>query len=180
MNRKKNAMFVLIMLLISISLITVVNAASVEPVFYADWQSGNAAFECSQINSGGNFAYKIDGWGSSGMDGSYAGGIITISSSDGKTFDWESEEPVLAVIVKGGPGANVYFYEGGATSDTGLVAPLNTNTPAEDDTFDISHVTFCIKKDDFVVPEVPLGTISAVLTMLGAAALLRGKTLFIK
>ena len=140
------------------------------PILFLDWKSGNAEFECKQINSGGNLAYKIDEWDeNNGMDGVYVheGVTITVSNSNGKTFDWSSDTPIVAVIVKAGTKANVYWHKPtGSTGRANLFAP---------DFKDISHVTFCIKRPEFVVPEVPYGTIVSVVSMLGAAAMLRNR-----
>jgi len=112
---------------------------------------GDAKFECGQVACcNAEYHYKVDEWGEDGaiMDGTYPheGNTITISnSSGGYYFDWASKDPVSCVIVKGGPGANVFCYKG-AYSDTELYAPLNTNTLDPDDTFEISHVTFCWDK----------------------------------
>ena len=76
---------------------------------------------------------------SAGLHGTY----FTISNiqggGSGPTFDWSSTVPVYQVIVKGGPGANTYDYQG-ATSDTGLHAPQNPNNGKW---YGLSHVTFC-------------------------------------
>lgn len=136
------AIYVIGALLALMLLAAPVAAASVDPVLFPEWQSGNAAFECEQAGCECPYAYKIDKWGDANewgdadMDGAYQtdeGNTFTISNSDDATFDWESDYPVCAVIVKAGQGANVYYYNG-AYSDTGLVAPYGK---------DISHVTFC-------------------------------------
>lgn len=65
---------------------------------------------------------------------------VTLTKTN-SSFDWTSNSSVLVVIVKGGPNANVYDYRpGGATSDTGLHAPINesNNKP-----YGLSHVSFC-------------------------------------
>lgn len=69
-------------------------------------------------------------------------------TSDGKYLSFKAEDCILigdkfyqvgAVIVKGGPAANVYFYENGTLGDTNLNAPVNASgKPAG-----ISNVTFC-------------------------------------
>ncbi len=66
---------------------------------------------------------------------------VTITS-DGTFFDWTSTIGIDAVIVKGGPNANVYVYDPPAeeTSDTGLHAPVNPNN---NQPFAISHISFC-------------------------------------
>jgi hypothetical protein len=120
----------------------------VDPVVYENL-AGSAEAECAEVDCNSDFAYKIDDWMSSGMDGTYphAGNIITISNSDGYTFDWESEYPVCVVIVKGGPDANVYYYyvyEDPVYGDAGLIAP---NNPGGNQA-EISHVTFCFDKDN--------------------------------
>jgi len=171
--KKLRSILIFTILIATMSVAVLASAASVIPELWTDWKSGNAEFECSQISSGANLAYKIDDWDqNNGMDGTYVhgGATITISNSDGKTFDWSSDTPILAVIVKASTKAYVYRYEGGSFGDTGLVAPEGK---------DISHVTFCIGTPSFVVPEVPLGTIVSVLTMLGAAALFRAKPISI-
>jgi hypothetical protein len=60
--------------------------------------------------------------------GSYAfpDGINTLDlASDGTYFDWESTLGLDAVIVKGGPNANVYTYVPESTADTLLHSPIN-------------------------------------------------------
>jgi hypothetical protein len=116
--------------------------ASVTPTTVDPWKSGNSYFECSQ--AGGTcwqFAYKVDDWNSSGKNGTYdhAGNTITITNSNGKTFDWSSVWPVCKVIVKAGTGAYIYNYEPGVYNDASLSAPENK---------DISHVTFCFTDPD--------------------------------
>lgn len=77
---------------------------------------------------------------SAGTHGTY----FTISNiqggGSGPTFDWSSTMPVYRVIVKGGPGANIYDYPGGDSSDSGLHAPQNPNNGKW---YGLSHVTFC-------------------------------------
>ncbi len=118
-------------------------AASVVPTLVDPWPSGDAASECGQTNCVADFSYKFDDWGDQDLpyDGDYpvdGGNVINISNNDGKTFDWTSEYPVCAVIVKAGTGAYVYYYDG-AYGDTGLVAPAGK---------DISHATFCYNDPD--------------------------------
>jgi hypothetical protein len=101
---------------------------------------GSAEFECSQAGCG-DFSYKIDDWDNK-IDGPYVynDNIISIYDNDGISFSWTSEYAVCAVIVKGGPGAFVYYYEGGSCGDEGLVAPVN---PKNKKNYAISHVSFC-------------------------------------
>jgi hypothetical protein len=84
------------------------------------------------------FEYKVEPV-TEGLHGSF----FTVSNiqdgGSGPTFDWSSTVPVFQVIVKGGPGANLYNYSGD-TSDTGLHSPLNSKNGKW---FGLSHVTFC-------------------------------------
>jgi len=146
---------------------TPTSGGGAESTLIEKWKSGDAAFECGEIdgidddydytfegNVNGDaldccvsdFHYKVDEWQETGMDGTYeeAGNTITILNSDGKTFDWTSEWPVCAVIVKAGTGAYVYCYPGGAYGDAGLVAPWGK---------DISHATFCFGEPEMCYQE---------------------------
>jgi hypothetical protein len=150
----------LIVMLIALSLLITAGVASaeeegplVEPSVY-EKLAGSAEAECAEVDCNSDFAYKIDEWGNasywgtSDMNGTYthAGNSITITNSDADTFSWASEYPVCAVIVKGGPNANVYYYyvyEEPVYGDTGLTAPFNEQSGK---TYNISHVTFCFNK----------------------------------
>jgi hypothetical protein len=125
-------------------------AASVEPVLFDPWQSGNAGSECDAV---GDYAYgyKIDNWDAF-VDGDFEASFddgedntLTVDNNDGQTFDWSATNPIGAVIVKGGTQANVYYYDPQQSSDTGLVAPTNPNNGIP---FDISHATFCWNPQD--------------------------------
>jgi hypothetical protein len=84
-----------------------------------------------------------------GSNGSF--GPVDVTGYDGKTFDWALKAAYLhiydmaAVIVKGGPNANIFWYDytaGGLDdSDTGLHSPVNHNN---DKYFGISHIQFCL------------------------------------
>lgn len=67
---------------------------------------------------------------------------VTVSGYDGVFLDWASDIGVDAVLVKGGPGANLYRYDppAEATEDEGLHAPIN---PANGQPYDVSHISFC-------------------------------------
>ena len=76
--------------------------------------------------------------------GSKSAGGVSIdlslgSGTFGKLVGWSSSAPVDAVIVKGGPNANVYAYSGGATGDSGLHTPFNGPSKY----YGLSHVSFC-------------------------------------
>jgi hypothetical protein len=69
-----------------------------------------------------------------------AGRCVTISNSDGYTFDWSSNFPISRMIVKGGPDANVYYYDPPAYCGTGLHAPYN---PGSGQYYGLSHIEWC-------------------------------------
>ncbi|MEW6552684.1 MAG: SdrD B-like domain-containing protein, partial [Actinomycetota bacterium] len=115
---------------------------SVTPVLFDPWQSGNAEYECKEAGCTAKYAYKVEGAAPNGTYTTDEGNVITISGSDGYIFNWSSVYSVGCVIVKGGDGANVFYY-GASYGDSGLYAPFNTKSPDPDDTHEISHVTFC-------------------------------------
>jgi hypothetical protein len=112
-----------------IELVSVVQAQDT-PVPYPDWRTGNAQTECGNVGyslgikfdppTAGTF-YPIPGSSAS----------ITVTITGAGIFDWTSNFGIDVVAVKGGPGANVYFYNEGR-SGTGLHAPQG-----------FSHITFC-------------------------------------
>jgi hypothetical protein len=66
-------------------------------------------------------------------------------TTDGTYVTWSITPPAgycvsnVAVIVKGGPNANVYYYNDGQSSDSGLASPLNSSgNPAG-----LSNLTIC-------------------------------------
>ena len=92
--------------------------SSVTPVLISKWTSGDAAFECAQTTCDGPYSFKIDVWGDDGLNpsGEYEtdeGNIFNIiagneeckiddagiTKCEYKSFNWESENPVCAVIV---------------------------------------------------------------------------------
>ncbi len=77
-------------------------------------------------------------------DGTLFVTITIVNTADGPTFNWTSNIGVDAVIVKGGPNANVYNYSPEATSDTGLHAPVNSSNGQY---FGLSHISFCYDVD---------------------------------
>ena len=78
--------------------------------------------------------------------------------------------PVCAVIVKGGPQANVYYYPPNTYSDQGLHSPLNNNSSRY---FDVSHVTFCFDDHDmeFCYQEETAWAIGSRYTQRGSWAM---------
>ena len=103
-----------------------VTCQEVDPSFTGD--SGRADYSI-----GGGFGdYEWPDW-------------LTVAVTDDTSVSWavsEDANPVsiAAVIVKGGPAANVYLYDpAGLTGDSGLVSPVNASgTPAE-----LSNLTLC-------------------------------------
>ena len=65
---------------------------------------------------------------------------ISIATDDDIAFDWSSTFVIDAVIVKGGPSANVYVSSGGSVSGNDLTAPLNA---ANGEAFQLNSVRFC-------------------------------------
>jgi hypothetical protein len=132
------------------------------------WTSGDAGQECV-VNLGYDFGLKIDDWNDS-LLGSYSGcydgqgddtcdpefvNTINITGNDGVFFDWTSLYPLRAVVVKGGPDANVFTYADGVEpsvvyGDTDLYSPLNANNG---NPFAVSHATFCWNQTDVVGDE---------------------------
>jgi hypothetical protein len=92
-------------------------------------------------------------------DGEFSDGTLTVNvdvsdTDDGQVFDWDSNIGVDAVIVKGGPNANVYFYDPESMGDAGLHAPANPSGMWAG----LSHISFCYDKDDVPPPTTPTTT----------------------
>jgi hypothetical protein len=80
-------------------------------------------------------------------DGTYTDGTLTVTidvrnTADGPVFDFTANLGVDAVIVKGGPDADVYQYDppSEVTADTALHAPVNPNN---NNFYGLSHISFC-------------------------------------
>ena len=76
-------------------------------------------------------------------------GLLTFTQYEGtgteeQPFGWVSSTPIDAVIVKGGPNANVYFYDE-ATEGGPVNPPVNPNNGTY---YGISHVDWCYDKED--------------------------------
>jgi hypothetical protein len=89
-------------------------------------------------------------------DGEFSDGTLTVNvdvsdTDDGQVFDWDSNIGVDAVIVKGGPNANVYFYDPESMGDTGLHAPVGPSG----EWAGLSHISFCYDEDDVPPPTTP-------------------------
>jgi hypothetical protein len=74
------------------------------------------------------------------VNGMSAGGIHLFVEESGVGWYVLFNENVRAVIVKGGPNANVYRYPGGDFSD-GLLAP--PRNPKNGKPYGLGYVTFC-------------------------------------
>jgi hypothetical protein len=105
------------------------------------------------------------------IDGSPFGGIHDISGTvcyvdiemfNSTHFTFTSDAEIYAVIVKGGPNSNVYFYDPPVYSDSELLStPVN---PANGKYYDVSHIEFCYGRCGTPVPEFPGFFISLVMT----------------
>jgi hypothetical protein len=91
------------------------------------------------------FSYKVEPAESGiyGLD-EYWGGLntVTVTIPD-LTFDWSTTLGIDAVIVKGGPDANLYTYTQESMSNAGypsLHAPVN---PGNGMYYDVTHIEFC-------------------------------------
>jgi hypothetical protein len=87
----------------------------------------------------GTFSYKIEPpeSGTYVFDGVSS---FTMTTLDGVWLDWSATIGLDAVIVKGGPGANVWIYEPESMGETYLSAPINDSTGLP---YAISHVELC-------------------------------------
>jgi hypothetical protein len=139
----KKRLALLLALVVVMSLGTAAGASINYPTYsFADWQSGDAESQCAAVTALTGidyfYAWKLEGAAPNGS-WTHFGNTITISGSNGKVFNWSSTQGIGAVVVKGGPGANIWVYDPQAYGDTGLYSPNNPggNLP------DVSHVTFC-------------------------------------
>lgn len=142
-NGKKSKIFIFGVVMVSLIAIPMVAGYAVNRVAVVSnpvFVPGNP--NCSAIGSF-EFSYKIDGWDEEDKNGTHVdpntGVLFTISNSDGTYFDWDATTPISAVIVKGGPNANVWYYNPAVFSDSGLYSPpVGSGDPAA-----VSHVEFC-------------------------------------
>ena len=111
--------------------------------------SGNPRCPAGTAGAG---SIKID---SNELVSGYNDGRISIPFRGGNpdSFDWalvDHSVKVMAVIVKGGNLANIYYYDGSVTSDSGLTPPLNGG----DQNPQISHAEFCFDPKDAPTPKL--------------------------
>ncbi|HEX5616512.1 MAG TPA: hypothetical protein VFZ83_15260 [Acidimicrobiia bacterium] len=109
--------------------IGVASSASVAPVFVA----GNPS--CADL--GFDFEVKADPPNA----GDYSNGTLDVTvTRNGASFSWTSNIAIPAVIAKGGPNANVYYYNPASFGDTNLVSPTNASNGQP---YGLSHISFC-------------------------------------
>jgi hypothetical protein len=118
-----------------------VSFQGVTPVLFADGPGGNV--ECSEV---GDYEYASDRYSGTALP---SGTFMTIDwTTDGEYVSWEGEHGGMAVIVKGGPGAFVYYYtlDPYYNSDSYLASPLNPGGQIPD----VSNLTFCYNPPEVV------------------------------
>lgn len=119
-------------------------AAHVEPILWTGGNGGNA--DCSDVC---NYKYSSgrNNYQGGAFDMEWPEGLTVTVSSDGKFVSWSYDAPdgycleSLAVIVKGGPAANIYLYGSGTTWDEGLHSPYTGSK--NKNIADLSNLTFC-------------------------------------
>jgi len=72
------------------------------------------------------------------FDAAFPAGVDVTVTED-TYVAWTSTFPIGAVIVKGSNDANIYEYDGGSLSDSGLASPVN----ASNGSAGLSNLTFC-------------------------------------
>lgn len=84
-----------------------------------------------------------------GLRGSVEVTVYTQAGNEKFDFLFSGDFVAAAVIVKGGPKANLYDYTqaGGADADTGLRAPIRAGNRS----FGLSHISFCIDEAETTV-----------------------------
>lgn len=114
-------------------------SSSVASAHNVETVPGNPVCSETKIEPVASGTYALDGGGHV---------VITVTNtSNGPTFSFDTEGTALvgAVIVKGGPNANVYTYSPPVESDTGLHAPVNPNNGKY---YGLSHICFESEKKD--------------------------------
>ncbi len=162
------------MVIIASAFIVLPGAAS---IVVPDFVEGNPT--CNDIVCGWD-GFKIEPgpWaGTHNIDGL---GTVTIEMVNDTHFNYTTSGVLInAVIVKGGPCANVYNYDSPVTADTILGTPWNPNNG--DDYYGISHIDFCYEAGTPTPPPVPefpfyMPAMMAVFALaMGAAVISLGK-----
>lgn len=119
--------------------------SGVQPVLLVSTNGGNITCQEAAENIGLS-GYQYSTGRIDYTNGSFSNnfGIFQVTT-DGTNVDWSVTPPAgfcvenIAIIVKGGKGANVYYYNNGETSDSGLTSPVNASgSPAG-----LSNLTIC-------------------------------------
>lgn len=137
MRVKLLVLSLLLGLVFAITKINTATAATVTPVFVA----GNPT--CQDLGYAAGFKPNAPSEANPVGVHLLPDGVNTVTISiDSSGVDWTSTLSMDAVIVKGGPNANVYQYDPPAESfgDTNLVPPTNPNN---NQPFGLSHLVFC-------------------------------------
>jgi hypothetical protein len=126
------------------------SAAGIVPFVVEGGPGGNVV--CGQVPSDATLSSsdRLD-WQGGSLVGDVPDGL-EVSVVDDRSVTWSSEFPIVAVIVKGGPAANVYLATSALLADSALVAP----TVASGQPADVSNVTFCWDPDPAGPPVVDL------------------------
>jgi hypothetical protein len=143
-NIRLTSMVVLPLVLVGVGMVmaqetpsTPISGGGVIPILYEagpEFPGGNV--RCDQL---GNYAFTSGriNYENGAFDGEFPLGLTV--TTDGTSVAWASTFGIGAVIVKGGPNANVYVYDPQRTSDSGLASPPTpSGNPAG-----LSNITFC-------------------------------------
>ena len=123
-----------------------VSDGGVTPTIPASTTGGNVT--CEELGYGASSG-RINFTDDDAFTAAFASQGMNVTVSDGTYVAWDSEHLVGAVIVKGGPAANVYAYPAGSLGDEDLASPVNASGgPAG-----LSNLTICW--DDPDTPDVP-------------------------
>lgn len=132
MRKVFSCLFVLVLIASAMFVARPAAAASVAPLYIA----GNPS--CTDL--GYAYGTKWD-YPQVSTGGTYGLGLGEVTwSTDGTYVDWSSTFGVDAVIVKGGPNANLFVYDPESFKDDDLASPINPNNGTP---FGLSHVEFC-------------------------------------
>ena len=162
---RKFKLILLGILFSTLSMYTMVSAASVPPVTLPGNDSnpmdytppaGCIHYEIPNSGQEGTFTATFNETGAVDPAGAYSFTVV-VGTEAGEDFtkvlSWSSNFPIYAVIVKGGNAFNLYQYDTTVRGDTDLVSPDNpSGHPA-----DVSHVSVVICPDDFP-PQPPTPT----------------------
>lgn len=137
--KRKIALSILMAALLLVGVMAVfaaypVSQRGIEPVFFNDGPGGNV--ECDQV---GNYEFASPRFDNGAQLGGSYGPFTWSTTPDEKFVSWEGVHGGLAVILKGGPGAHVYYYDASYEWDKELASPLNPGGKIPE----LSNITFC-------------------------------------